>query len=54
MAVAGPLIAGPYFAVTFKMDATHKPSGRRFQMDEVALYKVEGGKIVREEFFYSV
>jgi len=52
--VAGPLVAGPCFAVTFKMDATHKPSARRFRMDEVAVYTVADGKIVREEFFYSV
>jgi ketosteroid isomerase-like protein len=52
--VEGPLVAGPYFTVTFKMDVTHKPSGRRFQMEEVAVYKVADGKIVREEFFYSM
>ena len=50
----GPLVAGAYFAVTFKMDVTFKPKNQRFQMEEVALYKVENGKIVREEFFYSM
>jgi len=50
----GPLVAGPFFAVTFKMDVTFKPENRRFQMEEVALYKVADGKIVHEEFFYSM
>jgi ketosteroid isomerase-like protein len=52
--VEGPIIAGSYFAVTMKIEATNKPSKQRFQMEEIALYKVENGKIAREEFFYSM
>jgi hypothetical protein len=52
--VEGPLVAGPYFAVTFKLDVTFKPESRRFKMEEIGLYKVADGKIVREEFFYSM
>jgi ketosteroid isomerase-like protein len=40
--------------VGFRYDVTNKPSGRRMTMDEVGLYTVQGGKIVREEFFYNV
>jgi hypothetical protein len=40
--------------VVFKMDVTFKPQSRRFQMEEVAVYKVADGKIVYEEFFYSM
>jgi ketosteroid isomerase-like protein len=50
----GPLVAGAHFAVVFKMDVTFKPQSRRFQMEEVAIYKVADGKIVYEEFFYSM
>jgi hypothetical protein len=52
--VEGPLVAGAYFAVTFKLDVTFKPESRRFTMEEVAVYKVVDGKIVYEEFFYSM
>ncbi|HYI94202.1 MAG TPA: nuclear transport factor 2 family protein [Bryobacteraceae bacterium] len=52
--VEGPLVAGDHFAVTFKLDITFKPQGRRFTMEEVAVYKVADGKIVYEEFFYSM
>lgn len=52
--VEGPLVAGSYFAVTFKMDITFKPESRRFQMEEIGIYKVEDGKVVYEEFFYSM
>jgi len=51
-------LSGPYphddrFAVRFLFDVTHKPSGKRFSMDEVGLFTVKDGKIVKEEFFYT-
>ncbi len=52
--VQGPLIAGSHFAVTFKMDVTFKPESRRFTMEEIGVYKVADGKIVYEEFFYTM
>ena len=49
---------GPYphgsdrFAVRFSYDVTNKPNNKRFKMDEIAVFTVKDGKIVREEFFY--
>ncbi len=51
--VEGPLAGGNKFAVTFDMDVTFKPAGRRMQMQELAVYTVKDGKIVQEEFFYD-
>ena len=56
--VHSALITGPWphddrFIVGFKYDVTNKPSGTRMVMDEVGLYTVRDGKIVREEFFYA-
>src|SRR6185295_1267920 len=31
--VEGPLVAGPYFSVVFKLDITFKPESRRFTME---------------------
>ncbi len=42
------------FAVLFSFDVTNKPMNQRMQMEEVALYTVKDGKIVQEEFFYSM
>ena len=50
--VTGPFPHGDKFAVYFKYDVTQKTSGKRFAMEEVALYFVKGDKIIREEFFY--
>ncbi|MBB5341701.1 SnoaL-like domain-containing protein [Tunturiibacter gelidoferens] len=52
--VEGPLVAGSHFTCTFKLDVTFKPQSRRFVMEEVAVYKVVGGKVVYEEFFYDM
>jgi hypothetical protein len=51
--ITGPWPHGNRFVVGFHYDVTNKPSGQRMTMDEVALYTIEAGKIVREEFFYS-
>lgn len=49
----GPWPHGDRFIVRFVYDVTHKPSSKRFQMEEAALFTVKDGKIVREEFFYT-
>ena len=46
-----PLIAGNYFTVAMGMDATMKGMGR-VKMDEIAVYEVKNGKIVKEQFFF--
>ena len=51
--VKGPFPHGDNrFAVVFSYDATSKPDKQRSQMEEIAVFEVAGGKIVREEFFY--
>ncbi|MEM6414178.1 MAG: nuclear transport factor 2 family protein [Pseudomonadota bacterium] len=53
-------IDGPYphgedrFAFFFKMKGKDKASGNIMDMEEVGVYHVADGKIVREEFFYSI
>jgi len=51
--VAGPWPLGDRFIIGFKFDVTVKASGHRMTMEEMGLYTVAGGKIVREEYFYS-
>jgi hypothetical protein len=50
----GPLVAGAHFCVRFTLDVTSKTAGKRMTMDELGVYEVKDGKIVREEFFYSM
>lgn len=50
--VSDPVVADNFFSCAMKMDVTFKGMGR-MSMEEVCLYKVEGGKIVKEEFFFT-
>ena len=51
--VEGPFAHGENrFGAIFELDATNKETGERSQMKEFAVYTVDNGKIVREEFFY--
>jgi hypothetical protein len=51
--VGDPIVAGDWFAVVMTMDATMKGRGR-VNMQEICVYQVRDGKIVREQFFYDV
>lgn len=46
-----PQIAGNHFAVAMGMEVTMKGHGR-MKMDEIAVYEVKDGKIIKEQFFY--
>lgn len=46
-----PLVAGNFFAVAMGMEATMKEKGR-INMEEICVYEVKNGKIVREQFFF--
>jgi hypothetical protein len=48
---AEPQVAGDHFVCVMGMDVTMKGRARE-KMDEVALYEVKDGKIVKEQFFY--
>jgi hypothetical protein len=48
---SAPVVGGNYFSVAMGMDATFKGMGR-MKMDEIAVYEVKDGKIVKEQFFY--
>ena len=46
-----PMVAGNHFALTISVDATFKGMGKMV-MEEVAVYEVKDGKVVKEQFFY--
>lgn len=51
--VSDPMMHGDdRFAVIFQAEGREKATGKAFDMHEIAVYHVGGGKIVREEFFY--
>jgi SnoaL-like domain len=52
MEVSDPIVADKFFSCSMKMDITFKGAPRT-TMEEVCLYNVDNGKIIREEFFYT-
>jgi hypothetical protein len=48
--VEGPLVSGNQIALAIGMDITMKGAGR-MNMEEIAVYEVKDGKIVKEQFF---
>lgn len=46
-----PQVGGNFFAMAMGIDATMKGQGR-MKLDEICVYEVKDGKIVREQFFY--
>ena len=46
-----PVVAGNHIAFAMGFDATMKGMGRQ-KMDEIAVYEVKDGKIIKEQFFY--
>ncbi|QFT92712.1 SnoaL-like domain protein [Roseovarius sp. THAF9] len=53
--IIGPLPHGDdRFAVIFRVKVKEKATGKVSDMEEVGVYTVKGGKIVREEFFYAI
>jgi hypothetical protein len=47
-----PIVVDNAFAVKIFFDAETKSMGKRAKMEELAVYSVKDGKIVREEFIY--
>ena len=46
-----PVVGGKYFSVAMGRDLTFKGKPRR-QLSEIAVFQVENGKIITEQFFY--
>lgn len=49
----GPFLGASGFAVKFAMDVEDTSTNQRVMMEEVGVYTVQNGKIVREEFMYG-
>ncbi|HTD99756.1 MAG TPA: nuclear transport factor 2 family protein [Mucilaginibacter sp.] len=50
--ISEPIVAGNFFACGMNVDATYKEQGRSV-MDELCVFEVTDGKIVKSQFFYN-
>ena len=49
--VSDPVVAGDFFSCSMMVDLTTKEQGRN-KMEEICVYEVQDGKIVKEQFFH--
>ena len=52
--IEGPWVGATGFSVKFVGSVHHKTTGQRHPMEEIAVYTVRDGKVVREEFHFAV
>ena len=52
VSATSPIVVGDNIAMGILIDATLKGMGRQ-KMEEIALYDVKDGKVIKEQFFYS-
>ncbi|MBL0745083.1 nuclear transport factor 2 family protein [Chryseolinea lacunae] len=50
-AITQPIVIGNFFALGMMADMTFKNAGRQ-KMEELCVYEVSDGKIVKEQYFY--
>ncbi|MEC3908433.1 nuclear transport factor 2 family protein [Tamlana sp. 2201CG12-4] len=51
--ISDPVVADNHFTSKMSFDVTFKDRGRQ-QMEEVCVFEVNSGKIVNEQFFYTL
>jgi hypothetical protein len=52
--IEGPWVGATGFTLKYKIEIAQKATGQRTRMEEIAVYTVQNGKIVREEFHFPV
>ncbi len=50
--VSDPIVADNFFSCAMTMEVTFK-NGPRVNMEEICLYQVKDGKVIKEEFFFT-
>lgn len=48
----GPWVGASGFAVRMAVDVEQRSTGQRSHREEIAVYTVQGGKILREDFMF--
>lgn len=49
--VNGPLISGDHFALQMRIEVTNRPAGGGFVIEEMGVYTVKKGLIIRAKFY---
>jgi len=48
-----PVVSGNYFSLPMSMDITYTGAGSPTKFEEICVYQVKDGKVIKEQFFYD-
>lgn len=51
--VGEPVVSGNYFSLPMSMELKYKGAPAAVKFEEICVYQVKEGKVVREQFFYD-
>jgi len=51
--IGSPIVSGNHFSLPMNMRITFKGAQKPVNFDEICVYQVKDGKIVKEQFFYD-
>ncbi len=51
--ISDPIVAGNFFSMTMRSKVTLKGMDQPINMDEICVYEVNDGKVMKEQFFYT-
>lgn len=51
--IGAPIVSGNYFSLPMWMDIKFKDAPARTKFEEICVYQVKDGKVVKEQFFYD-
>lgn len=51
--IGNPIVSGNHFSLPMSMKVTYKGAPKPVDFNEICVYQVKKGKIVKEQFFYD-
>ena len=51
--VGEPIVAGNFFSLPMSMNVKFKGAPAAVNFEEICVYEVKGGKVIKEQFFYD-
>lgn len=51
--IGDPIVSGNFFSLPMDMTITYQGSDQPIKFEEICVYQVKDGKVVKEQFFYD-
>lgn len=51
--IGEPIVSGSHFSLAMSLDLKYKGANEQTRFEEICVYQVKEGKIIKEQFFYD-